>query len=132
MAWSCWCFHKAISKSRLLSGNPYEFLRFAVFFFGKTWKVALFCLQFANKYNLYQNHHADQMTYRPNKKGVQFFSIIVFILGAVIVKKTNEENPSANGFIIRPPVYLGAGLILTGMIGIILIWSVSGRKSGKH
>jgi hypothetical protein len=34
------------------------------------------------------------MAYRPNKTTGNFFSVIIIILGAVIVKKTNPHNLS--------------------------------------
>jgi hypothetical protein len=70
------------------------------------------------------------MAYRPNKKGAQFFSVLTVILGAVIVKKSSADEPAVNHMTFQNPTYLGAGLILIGIFGIILLWAKSERKSG--
>jgi hypothetical protein len=70
------------------------------------------------------------MTYRPNNKSARFFSVIIIILGAVIVKKTSADAATANHITFQSPTYLGAGLMLFGIFGIILFWARSERKSG--
>jgi hypothetical protein len=68
------------------------------------------------------------MSYRPNKTVANFFFVILIILGAVIVKKPNTHKLSADGLEHQPPVYLGVGLIVIGIFGLILIWLSSGKK----
>jgi hypothetical protein len=68
------------------------------------------------------------MAYRPNTTTGNFFSVIIIILGAVIVKKTNPHNISIDGLEHQPTAYLGVGLIVIGIFGLILFWSKSGRN----
>jgi hypothetical protein len=69
------------------------------------------------------------MAYRSDKKGAKFFSTLIIILGAVIVKKSSAGEPALNHMTFQSPTYLGAGLILIGIFGIILLWAQSERKS---
>jgi hypothetical protein len=68
------------------------------------------------------------MTYRPNKTTGNFFSVFIIILGAVIVKKANPHNVSIEGLEHQPPAFLGVGLIVVGIFGLILTWSRSKRN----